>query len=243
MTGCTPATCWDDMTDPNWEPVMKRAAAIVTNRAANLPCGDHRARAGYPGRRRCGHATDVLTDGMTVTVSARRRHGNIYAGALEMEVETVQQGTLPPIPVKIMMTSATRSLLSTSSRLPNAVSAGRLEFIINNTSECTEGGARLSNIDSDLQSAVERLGGRLRVAAAFFEPVAEGIATLRRVLAQAGHRSDVRLQEQRVQEADRRSRYEPTKKTDARLPRCSALHRGVFRECFSMERSVKRVRE
>ena len=124
-----------DMTDPNWEPVMKRAAAIVTNRGGRTCHAAIIARElGIPAVVGCGDATEVLQEGAEVTVScAEGDTGNIYAGRLEMEVETVRQGVLPKIPVKIMMNVGNPQLAFDFQSLPNAgVGLARLEFIINN---------------------------------------------------------------------------------------------------------------
>ncbi len=91
-----------DMTDPNWEPVMKRASAIVTNRGGRTCHAAIIARElGVPAVVGCGDATDVLKDGALVTVScAEGDEGKIYDGLLETEVTEVQRGELPPIPVE-----------------------------------------------------------------------------------------------------------------------------------------------
>jgi Phosphoenolpyruvate synthase/pyruvate phosphate dikinase len=105
-----------DMTDPNWEPVMKRAAAIVTNRGGRTCHAAIIARElGVPAVVGCGDATDVLKEGALVTVScAEGDEGKIYDGLLETEITEVQRGELPPIPVKIMMNVGNPQLASTS---------------------------------------------------------------------------------------------------------------------------------
>ena len=123
-----------DMTDPNWEPVMKRAAAIVTNRGGRTCHAAIIARElGVPAVVGCG-ATDILKDGALVTVScAEGDEGKIYDGLLETEVTEVQRGELPEIPVKIMMNVGNPQLAFDFSQLPNGgVGLARLEFIINN---------------------------------------------------------------------------------------------------------------
>ena len=124
-----------DMTDPNWEPVMKRASAIVTNRGGRTCHAAIIARElGVPAVVGCGDATEMLKDGTLVTVScAEGDEGQIYDGLLETEVTEVQRGELPPIPVKIMMNVGNPQLAFDFQRLPNAgVGLARLEFIINN---------------------------------------------------------------------------------------------------------------
>ena len=240
-----------DMTDPNWEPVMKRAAAIVTNRGGRTCHAAIIARElGIPAVVGCGHATDVLTDGMTVTVScAEGDTGNIYAGALEMEVETVQQGTLPPIPVKIMMNVGNPQLAFDFQSLPNAgVGLARLEFIINNNIGVhPKAVLDYPNIDSDLKSAVERLAAGYESPRAFFEAkLAEGIATIgaafwpKPVIVRM---SDFKSNEYKKLIGG--SRYEPDEENPMLGFRGAARYIAEsFRECFSMEAAaLKRVRE
>ncbi len=240
-----------DMTDPNWEPVMKRAAAIVTNRGGRTCHAAIIARElGIPAVVGCGHATDVLTDGMTVTVScAEGDTGNIYAGALEMEVETVQQGTLPPIPVKIMMNVGNPQLAFDFQALPNAgVGLARLEFIINNNIGVhPKAVLDYPNIDPDLKSAVERLAAGYDSPRAFFEAkLAEGIATIgaafwpKPVIVRM---SDFKSNEYKKLIGG--SRYEPDEENPMLGFRGAARYIAEsFRECFSMEAAaLKRVRE
>ena len=124
-----------DMTDPNWEPVMKRASAIVTNRGGRTCHAAIIARElGIPAIVGCGDATDTLTEGETVTVScAEGDTGHVYRGAQEYEVTTRDLGELPPIPVKIMMNVGNPELAFDFAQLPNeGVGLARVEFIINN---------------------------------------------------------------------------------------------------------------
>ena len=150
-----------DMTDPNWEPVMKRAAAIVTNRGGRTCHAAIIARElGIPAVVGCGTATDDLAEGSVVTVScAEGDTGNVYAGALEMEVETVQRGALPPIPVKIMLNIGNPELAFEFQSLPNAgVGLARLEFIINNAIGVhPKAVLDYPNLDAELKQAVEGL--------------------------------------------------------------------------------------
>ena len=124
-----------DMTDPNWEPVMKRASAIVTNRGGRTCHAAIIARElGVPAVVGCGDVTDVLKDGALVTVSCSEGdEGKIYDGLLETEVTEVLRGELPTIPVKIMMNVGNPQLAFDFSQLPNfGVGLARLEFIVNN---------------------------------------------------------------------------------------------------------------
>ncbi|HWM44347.1 MAG TPA: phosphoenolpyruvate synthase, partial [Burkholderiales bacterium] len=124
-----------DMTDPNWEPVMKLAAAIVTNRGGRTCHAAIIARElGIPAVVGCGDATRRLKDGQPVTVScAEGDTGNVFEGLLPFEVSTRERGEMPRIPVKIAMNVGNPELAFEFAQLPNAgVGLARLEFIINN---------------------------------------------------------------------------------------------------------------
>jgi pyruvate,water dikinase len=172
-----------DMTDPNWEPVMKRAAAIVTNRGGRTCHAAIIARElGIPAVVGCGDATDMLKDGAEVTVScAEGDTGHIYEGRLAMEVETVQQGELPKIPVKIMMNVGNPQLAFEFQSLPNGgVGLARLEFIINNIIGVhPKAVLDYPNVDRELKLAVDSLARGYSSPRNFFEAkLAEGIATI-----------------------------------------------------------------
>jgi pyruvate,water dikinase len=124
-----------DMTDPNWEPVMKIASAIVTNRGGRTCHAAIIARElGIPAVVGCGDATERLKDGQAVTVScAEGDTGNVYEGSLPFEVTAVARGEMPPLPVKIAMNVGNPQLAFSFAQLPNAgVGLARLEFVINN---------------------------------------------------------------------------------------------------------------
>ncbi len=124
-----------DMTDPDWEPVMKRASAIVTNRGGRTCHAAIIARElGVPAVVGCGNATETIEDGAQVTVScAEGDTGNIYDGLLDFELKTVQLDGLPDLPFKIMMNVGNPERAFSFAKLPNAgVGLARLEFIINN---------------------------------------------------------------------------------------------------------------
>jgi pyruvate,water dikinase len=123
-----------DMTDPDWEPIMKRASAIVTNRGGRTCHAAIIARElGIPAVVGSGSATRTLTDGRAVTVScAEGDTGFVYDGIAEFAVESTELATMPDIPVKIMMNVGTPDQAFAFSRLPNAgIGLARLEFIIN----------------------------------------------------------------------------------------------------------------
>ncbi|TFC48887.1 phosphoenolpyruvate synthase [Cryobacterium sp. TMT1-21] len=123
-----------DMTDPDWEPIMKRASAIVTNRGGRTCHAAIIARElGIPAVVGTGTATDVLSDGLEVTVScAEGESGLIYEGILDFGIEETALTLLPPAPVKVMMNVGTPEQAFTFAQLPNhGVGLARLEFIIN----------------------------------------------------------------------------------------------------------------
>ena len=172
-----------DMTDPNWEPVMKRAAAIVTNRGGRTCHAAIIARElGIPAVVGCGDATGHLVDGAIVTVScAEGDTGNVYDGNLDVEVETAAATRMPDLPVKIMMNLGNPELAFEMQGLPNAgVGLARLEFIINNhIGVHPRAVLEYPNIDADLARAVESLARGYGTPRDFYQiRLAEGIATI-----------------------------------------------------------------
>ena len=172
-----------DMTDPNWEPVMKRASAIVTNRGGRTCHAAIIARElGIPAVVGCGDATETLKDGTLVTVScAEGDTGFIYDGLLETEVTEVQRGEMPEIPVKITMNIGNPQLAFDFAQLPNSgVGLARLEFIINNNIGVhPKAILDYPNIDADLKKAVESVArGHASPRAFYVDKVAEGVATI-----------------------------------------------------------------
>ncbi|OOY50001.1 phosphoenolpyruvate synthase [Solemya velum gill symbiont] len=124
-----------DMTDPDWEPVMKRAAAIVTNRGGRTCHAAIIAREmGVPAVVGCGNATEQVEDGTDVTVScAEGETGHIYAGKLNFDINRIELGSMPEAPLKIMMNVGNPERAFSFAGLPNfGVGLARLEFIINN---------------------------------------------------------------------------------------------------------------
>jgi pyruvate,water dikinase len=239
-----------DMTDPNWEPVMKRAAAIVTNRGGRTCHAAIIARElGIPAVVGCGDATEVLQEGAEVTVScAEGDTGNIYAGRLEMEVENIRQGALPQIPVKIMLNVGNPQLAFDFQSLPNAgVGLARLEFIINNNIGVhPKAVLDYPNLDPELKNAVERLSAGYASPRAFFESkLAEGIATIgaafwpKPVIVRM---SDFKSNEYKKLIGG--SRYEPDEENPMLGFRGAARYiADSFRECFRLEAAaLKKVR-
>ncbi|EJL82052.1 phosphoenolpyruvate synthase [Polaromonas sp. CF318] len=239
-----------DMTDPNWEPVMKRASAIVTNRGGRTCHAAIIARElGIPAVVGCGDATETLKDGMLVTVScAEGDTGNIYDGLLETEVTEVQRGTMPPIDLKIMMNVGNPQLAFDFCQVPNhGVGLARLEFIINNNIGVhPKAILEYPNIDADLKKAVESVArGHASPRAFYVDKVAEGIATIgaafwpKPVIVRL---SDFKSNEYRKLIGG--SRYEPEEENPMLGFRGAARYLSPdFAEAFAMEcEALKRVR-
>ena len=239
-----------DMTDPNWEPVMKRASAIVTNRGGRTCHAAIIARElGIPAVVGCGDATITLKDGMLVTVScAEGDTGNIYDGLLETEVTEVQRGEMPPIDIKIMMNVGNPQLAFDFCQIPNqGVGLARLEFIINNNIGVhPKAILDYPNVAADLKKAVESVArGHASPRAFYVDKVAEGIATIgaafwpKSVIVRL---SDFKSNEYRKLIGG--SRYEPEEENPMLGFRGAARYISeTFREAFAMEcEAVKRVR-
>ena len=172
-----------DMTDPNWEPVMKRASAIVTNRGGRTCHAAIIARElGIPAMVGCGDATEILQADSLVTVScAEGDTGFIYDGLLETEISEVLRGEMPPIATKIMMNIGNPSLAFDFAQLPNAgVGLARLEFIINNNIGVhPKAILDYPHIDPELKKAVESVArGHASPKAFFIDKVTEGVSTI-----------------------------------------------------------------
>ncbi len=240
-----------DMTDPNWEPVMKRAAAIVTNRGGRTCHAAIIARElGVPAVVGCGDATEQLKNGDLVTVSCvEGDEGKIYQGLLETEVSEVERGELPTIPVKVMMNVGNPQLAFDFCQLPNAgVGLARLEFIVNNNIGVhPKALLDYPNVDADLKKAVESVTRAHASPRAFYiDKLAEGIATI----AAAFYPKPViiRLSDFKSNEYKKLiggARYEPDEENPMLGFRGAARYLADdFAEAFEMECiALKRVRE
>jgi pyruvate,water dikinase len=239
-----------DMTDPNWEPVMKRASAIVTNRGGRTCHAAIIARElGIPAVVGCGDATERLNDGTLVTVScAEGDTGFVYDGLLETEVTEVARGAMPEIGLKIMMNVGNPQLAFDFCQLPNAgVGLARLEFIINNNIGVhPKAILDYPNIDADLKKAVESVArGHASPRAFYVDKVAEGVATIaaafwpKPVIVRL---SDFKSNEYRKLIGG--SRYEPEEENPMLGFRGAARYISAeFREAFAMEcEAIRRVR-
>ena len=239
-----------DMTDPNWEPVMKRASAIVTNRGGRTCHAAIIARElGIPAVVGCGNATSQLKDGTLVTVScAEGDTGRIYDGLLETEVTEVVRGTMPEIATKIMMNVGNPQLAFDFAQLPNqGVGLARLEFIINNNIGVhPKAILDYPNIDADLKKAVESVArGHASPKAFYIDKVTEGVASIaaafwpKPVIVRL---SDFKSNEYRKLIGG--SRYEPEEENPMLGFRGAARYISEdFGEAFAMEcEAIKRVR-
>jgi pyruvate,water dikinase len=240
-----------DMTDPNWEPVMKRASAIITNRGGRTCHAAIIARElGVPAVVGCGDATDLLKDGALVTVScAEGDEGKVYDGLLESEVTEIARGDLPELPLKITLNVGNPQLAFDFQSIPNAgVGLARLEFIINNNIGVhPKAILEYPNIDPDLKKAVESVArGHASPKAFYIDKLAEGIATIgaafwpKPVI--------VRLSDFKSNEYKKLiggSRYEPDEENPMLGFRGVARYLAPdFAEAFEMEcKAMKRVRE
>ena len=239
-----------DMTDPNWEPVMKRASAIVTNRGGRTCHAAIIARElGIPAVVGCGDATELLKDGTLVTVScAEGDTGFIYDGLIETEVTEVQRGAMPEIKTKIMMNVGNPQLAFDFCQLPNeGVGLARLEFIINNNIGVhPKAILDYPNVDADLKKAVESVArGHASPRAFYVDKVVEGVATIaaafwpKPVIVRL---SDFKSNEYRKLIGG--SRYEPEEENPMLGFRGAARYISAeFGEAFAMEcEALKRVR-
>ncbi|MEO8388344.1 phosphoenolpyruvate synthase [Polaromonas sp.] len=240
-----------DMTDPNWEPVMKRASAIVTNRGGRTCHAAIIARElGIPAVVGCGDATETLKDGMLVTVScAEGDTGNIYEGLLETEVTEVQRGEMPPIDLKITMNVGNPQLAFDFCQIPNhGVGLARLEFVINNNIGVhPKAILDYPNVDADLKKAVESVArGHASPRAFYVDKVTEGVATIaaafwpKPVIVRL---SDFKSNEYRKLIGG--SRYEPEEENPMLGFRGASRYLSPdFGEAFAMEcEALKRVRD
>ena len=240
-----------DMTDPNWEPVMKRASAIVTNRGGRTCHAAIIARElGIPAVVGCGDATERLKEGALVTVACSEGDtGFIYDGLLETEVSEVQRGLMPKIGVKIMMNVGNPQLAFDFCQLPNeGVGLARLEFIINNNIGVhPKAILDYPNVDADLKKAVESVArGHASPRAFYVDRVADGVATIaaafwpKPVIVRL---SDFKSNEYRKLIGG--SRYEPEEENPMLGFRGAARYVSAdFGEAFAMEcEALKRVRQ
>ncbi|MCD5990955.1 MULTISPECIES: phosphoenolpyruvate synthase [Pseudomonas] len=240
-----------DMTDPDWEPVMKRASAIVTNRGGRTCHAAIIARElGIPAVVGCGNATQLLQDGQGVTVScAEGDTGYIFEGELGFDIKTNSVDAMPELPFKIMMNVGNPDRAFDFAQLPNAgVGLARLEFIINRMIGVHP--KALLNYDSlpqDIKDSVDkRIAGYDDPVGFYVEKLVEGISTL--AAAFTPKKVIVRLSDFKSNEYANLiggKMYEPEEENPMLGFRGASRYISEnFRDCFELEcRALKRVRE
>jgi pyruvate,water dikinase len=240
-----------DMTDPNWEPVMKRAAAIVTNRGGRTCHAAIIARElGVPAVVGCENATELIKDGELLTVACCEGDtGNIYRGKIPFEVQTIALDNMPAIPVKIAMNVGNPELAFDFAQLPNeGVGLARLEFIISNTigvhpKACLE----FDKLPAELKAQVAKQARGYASPVEFFkQKMIEGVATIaaafwpKKVIVRL---SDFKSNEYRNLIGGQR--YEPNEENPMLGFRGASRYIATsFRECFRLEcEAMKFVRD
>ncbi len=239
-----------DMTDPDWEPVMKRAAAIVTNRGGRTCHAAIIARElGIPAVVGCGDATDTITDGAEVTVScAEGDEGMVYSGRLEFERTRIELDSLPDIPVKIMMNVGNPDRAFDFANVPNrGVGLARLEFIINRMIGVhPQALLEYESLDESTRNAVDdQMAGYDDPVSFFIDRLAEGVSTI--AAAFAPEPVIVRMSDFKSNEYANLiggDRYEPDEENPMLGFRGAARYvADSFRPCFEMEcTAIRKVR-
>jgi pyruvate, water dikinase len=240
-----------DMTDPDWEPVMKRAAAIVTNRGGRTCHAAIIARElGIPAVVGCGDATQKIPEGELVTVScAEGDTGHVYQGRLKFEHQIIKLDAMPPVPVKIMMNVANPDRAFDFAAIPNrGVGLARLEFIINRTIGIHPRALlEFATLQPALQATIrQHIGADIEPVEFFVDRLSEGIATI--ACAFAPEPVIVRLSDFKTNEYANLiggSQYEPHEENPMLGFRgASRFIDPSFRACFELEcRALLRVRE
>jgi len=240
-----------DMTDPDWEPIMKRAAAVVTNRGGRTCHAAIIARElGIPAVVGCGDATSRISAGSEVTVScAEGDTGFVYAGMLDFEIKSESISDLPETPLKIMMNVGNPDRAFDFSRIPNAgVGLARLEFIINRMIGVhPKALLEFDSLDQETREQVERkMAGYADPVTYYVDRLAEGIATIAAAFAPSPvivRLSDFKSNEYANLIGGRK--YEPHEENPMLGFRgASRFVSEEFRDCFELEcRALRKVRE
>ena len=239
-----------DMTDPDWEPVMKRAAAIVTNRGGRTCHAAIIARElGIPAVVGCGNATEAIKDGQEVTVScAEGDEGFVYEGKLDFEQKQINVDELPEIPVKIMMNVGNPDRAFDFANIPNhGVGLARLEFIINRMIGVhPQALLDYDNLDASTRNAVDdQMAGYSDPVGFFVERLTEGISVI--AAAFAPEPVIVRMSDFKSNEYANLvggERYEPNEENPMLGFRGAARYvSDSFRPCFELEcAAIRKVR-
>ncbi len=240
-----------DMTDPDWEPVMKRAAAIVTNRGGRTCHAAIIARElGIPAVVGCHDATETIREGTPITVScAEGDTGFVYDGALPFEQKNLELDSLPPIPLKIMMNVGNPDRAFDFAGIPHrGVGLARLEFIINRMIGVHPRALlEFDQLPQDLQNTIRRqMSGYSDPVSFYIEKLCEGVGTI--AAAFAPEPVIVRLSDFKSNEYANLiggRQYEPHEENPMIGFRGAARYVDeAFRPCFELEcRALKRVRE
>ena len=240
-----------DMTDPDWEPVMKRASAIVTNRGGRTCHAAIIARElGIAAVVGCGDATQTIREGQEVTVScAEGDTGYVYDGLLEYERKQIELDSLPKIPVKIMMNVGNPDRAFDFASIPHrGVGLARLEFIINRMIGVHPRALlEFDRLDGELQEQIrEQMAGYSDPVGFYIDKLAEGVAQI--AAAFAPEPVIVRLSDFKSNEYANLiggSRYEPEEENPMLGFRGASRYVDeTFRPCFELEcRALKKVRE
>ena len=240
-----------DMTDPDWEPVMKRAAAIVTNRGGRTCHAAIIARElGIPAVVGCGNATEVLGSAAEVTVScAEGDTGYVYEGLLDFDCKQIELDALPPAPVRIMMNVGNPDRAFDFAGIPNhGVGLARLEFIINRMIGVHPRALlEFNDLEADLKETIRRqIAGYADPVSFYVEKLAEGISQI--AAAFAPEPVIVRLSDFKSNEYANLiggKHYEPHEENPMLGFRGASRYVDEgFRPCFELEcRALRRVRE
>jgi pyruvate,water dikinase len=240
-----------DMTDPDWEPIMKRAAAIVTNRGGRTCHAAIIARElGIPAVVGCGDATERVKDGEPVTVScAEGDTGHIYRGILEFDVLRTRADQMPDLPLKIMMNVGNPGRAFHFRNIPNhGVGLARLEFVINSMIGIhPKALLEFDRLPEELQRPIrQKIAGYPDPVSFYVDKLAEGIATLGAAFAPKPvivRMSDFKSNEYANLMAG--ERYEPHEENPMIGFRGTSRYLSEsFRDCFALEcRAVKKVRD
>ncbi|EGK15115.1 phosphoenolpyruvate synthase [Psychrobacter sanguinis] len=240
-----------DMTDPDWEPVMKRASAIITNRGGRTCHAAIIARElGVPAIVGCGNATEVLSDGQEVTAScAEGDTGFIYEGMLDFEVQSNSIDAMPELPFKVMMNVGNPDRAFSFAQIPNAgVGLARLEFIINRMIGVhPKALLNMNSLPREVSQAIkERISGYASPVDFYVDKLVEGIATL--AVAFREQPVIVRMSDFKSNEYANLiggKLYEPSEENPMLGFRGASRYvSDNFRDCFELEcRALKRVRD
>ncbi|MEC8081060.1 MAG: phosphoenolpyruvate synthase [Pseudomonadota bacterium] len=239
-----------DITDPDWEPIMKKASAIVTNRGGRTCHAAIIARElGIPAVVGTGDATETLKDGQDVTVScAQGDMGMVYQGALKFDVVTSEVGNMPDLPVKVMMNVGNPNRAFDFAMLPNAgVGLARLEFIINRMIGIhPKALLNFARMDAGLKEEItHRIAGYAGPVEFYVEKLVEGVSTL--ACSFADKPVIVRLSDFKSNEYHNMvggPQFEPDEENPMLGFRGAARYLDEsFRDCFALEcEAIRRVR-